>query len=88
MQPFTTADHSDDSELLTRAEAARFLTDVLKHRTAPQTLAKFASIGGGPEFQLSGRWPVYTKGGCRRWVAARRTRTVHSTSELHSNTAA
>ncbi len=85
MQPSNYTPLPDNSERLTRSEAARIPYRAMKHKIAVQTLAK--RVGGGP-VQLSGRWPVYTKGGCRRWVLSRLTRLVRSTAELHSNTAA
>ena len=40
-------------------QAAQFLTD-LGFRTAPATLNKLRCIGGGPEFELFGRRPIYS----------------------------
>jgi hypothetical protein len=43
---------------LDRRQAADFLT-ARGYRIAPATLAKLASIGGGPTFQSFGRKPLY-----------------------------
>jgi hypothetical protein len=41
-------------------EAAEFLTEN-GFRTAPATLNKLRCIGGGPEFELFGRRPLYSE---------------------------
>ena len=38
---------------------------------AVATLAKYATVGGGPEFQLFGRFPRYTKPAVDAWIASR-----------------
>ena len=48
---------------------------------AVATLAKYATIGGGPEFQLFGRFPRYTKEAVDAWIASRLSAPRRSTSE-------
>ena len=45
---------------LNRSEASAYLLDVHGIKRAPATLAKLASIGGGPAFRKAGRIPQYT----------------------------
>jgi hypothetical protein len=70
---------------LNRKEAADFLTK-LGYRTAPATLAKLASIGGGPIFESFGRKPLYTPSNLLAWVAAKSTGPRRSTSDKGSPT--
>jgi hypothetical protein len=68
-------------QLLRRRPAS----DYLRARgfpVAPATLAKLASVGGGPEFQRFGRVPLYAPEALDRWVASRLSAAVASTSEL------
>ena len=51
--------HHHSTRMLRRKAAARYLTEVRGLPIAPQTLAKIASIGGGPAFRKFGRFPVY-----------------------------
>ena len=59
-----------------RREAAQFLTE-LGLPTAAATLAKYAVIGGGPQFQKWGRLPVYTEPSLRAWADHRLGKKVH-----------
>ena len=65
---------------LDRKEASQFLTD-RGYRTAPATLAKLASIGGGPAFQSFGRKPLYTESDLIAWALGRTSRPRRSTSD-------
>jgi len=65
---------------LDRRQAAAFLTD-RGYRTAPATLAKLASIGGGPTFQSLGRKPLYREADLLAWAEARTTGPRRSTSD-------
>ncbi len=61
----------DQSEpRLRRRDAARFLHN-LGYPVASSTLAKLACIGGGPDYELYGRLPLYTKSGLMAWVKSR-----------------
>lgn len=63
-----------------RKEAARILSE-RGIPTAPATLAKFATTGGGPEMTKFGRRVFYTAASLDGWVASR-IQTCRSTSEL------
>jgi hypothetical protein len=63
-----------------RHEAAQYLTD-LGLPIAAATLAKYAVIGGGPEFQRWSRFPVYAEAALQAWVKQRLGKAVRSTSE-------
>jgi len=65
---------------LDRRQAAALLTD-RGYRTAPATLAKLASIGGGPTFQSFGRKPLYREADLLAWAEARTTGPRRSTSD-------
>lgn len=72
---------SDIEKPLRRAEAAEFLTSK-GFPIAVSTLAKLATIGGGPIFRRYGRWPVYQAADLLDWARNRTSQAVHSTSEL------
>lgn len=61
-------------------QAAQFLTD-LGYRTASATLNKLRCVGGGPEFELWGRRPLYTDMSLLRWAQGRTTSMRRSTSD-------
>jgi hypothetical protein len=63
-----------------RGDAARFLTEN-GYPTAPTTLAKLASIGGGPEFIKFGRIPIYEDEKLLEWASSRCSKPRRSTSE-------
>ena len=68
-----------DTSLDTR-EAAAFLTE-RGYKIAPATLNKKRCVGGGPEFELFGRRPLYTEKALLEWVQARTTPLLRSTSD-------
>jgi hypothetical protein len=68
------------ARLLTRKEAADFLSE-RGYRVAPATLAKYASVGGGPLFRSFGRRPLYAPADLLAWAQARSTAPRASTSE-------
>lgn len=59
-------------EFLNRREAASFVQSK-GLPCAPSTLAKLATIGGGPHFQKFGRNVVYTPAALDTWVSERLT---------------
>jgi hypothetical protein len=70
-----------------RKEAAAFLTNVgLPIATA--TLAKYAVIGGGPEFQIWGRFPVYLQTSLQTWADQRLGKAASTTTEHAAHRAA
>lgn len=56
---------------LRREKAAEYLDVVYGIEIAPRTLAKYATVGGGPEFQKDGRWPLYTRTALDAWAIER-----------------
>ncbi len=70
-------------KLLTREEAAEFIRRLgipMSHRT----LAKYASVGGGPEMRRFGRRVLYEPAKLSDWVESRLSESRRSTSELNS----
>lgn len=66
---------------LTRKEASSYLMEKGLNRT-PATLAKYATIGGGPKFRKFGKMQVvYDVADLDAWVAEQLSAPVHSTSE-------
>jgi hypothetical protein len=66
---------------LRRWEASEYLEFAHGFTVAPATLAKLASVGGGPGFHRVGRIPLYPRDELNRWAAAKLGRIVMSTSE-------
>lgn len=66
---------SDDKDLLSRKEAAQFLTKECKCKISPRTLANLASnenAGHGPPFIRSGwRTVSYEREDLKAWAAGR-----------------
>lgn len=67
---------------LRRWEASQYLLLVYGMTVAPATLAKYASVGGGPSFHRANRIPLYPTVELDRWAEGRLGRLVASTSEL------
>ena len=72
--------HEQNERRFTRHEAAAFLTDY-GYPVAPTTLAKYASIGGGPAFESFGRRPLYRPDDLLTWARERSTGPRRSTSD-------
>ena len=70
---------------LRRWEAAEYLKLAHGIEVAPSTLAKWASIGGGPVFQRVNRMPLYPVTGLDAWAASKLSAPVHSTSEADAS---
>ena len=66
---------------LRREQAAAYLQERYGAYTT-ETLAKLATIGGGPPFQKFGRFPLYRPDLLEKWALSRMSKTVRSTSEL------
>jgi hypothetical protein len=66
--------------LYPRREAAKFLTGC-GYPVAATTLAKYASIGGGPIFESFGRRPLYRESNLLAWAEARSSGPRRSTSD-------
>ena len=67
---------------LRRWEAAQYLEWVHGLRVAPATLAKLASIGGGPAFHRARRTPLYPTNELDHWAEQRMGVLLTSTSEV------
>jgi len=72
--------HPEPNRRLTRREASEYLK-ALGYHVEPTTLAKYASIGGGPAYESFGRRPLYTEPALLEWVASRTTGPRRTTSE-------
>ncbi|WP_043758256.1 hypothetical protein [Methylobacterium oryzae] len=66
---------------LRRWEASAYLKKRFNISMAPATLAKLASLGGGPPFYRNARAPLYPVDLLDEWALARRGNVVRSTSE-------
>ena len=66
---------------LRRWEASEYLSLVYGLQVAAQTLAKYASQGGGPAFNLAGRVPLYPTVLLDEWALARLGTPVSNTAE-------
>ncbi|MCR6631029.1 MAG: hypothetical protein NVV74_13835 [Magnetospirillum sp.] len=66
---------------LSRKEASRFLAS-LGLSIAPSTLAKYATVGGGPKFRRFGRQVKYLPADLIPWAETRLSAPVQSTSEF------
>jgi hypothetical protein len=63
-----------------RKEAAQYLKSKYGHGSA-KTLAKLASIGGGPAMVYAGRIPFYTTEALDEWALGKFSLPVRSTSQ-------
>lgn len=68
----------------TRQQAAEYLAEN-GYPVAPTTLAKYASIGGGPVFDSFGRRPLYRADDLLTWARDRSTGPRRSTSDQGAN---
>jgi hypothetical protein len=72
--------NNDLVKYLSRGEAANYLNKKFKSGTRA-TLAKFATVGGGPKFRKFGRITLYTKEWLDDWAEARIGPPQSSTSD-------
>lgn len=72
-----------NKEFLRRTEAAAYLKEKYGHGS-PRTLAKLATLGGGPVFRKRGRVVLYTVADLDEWAHAGMSAPVKSTSELRA----
>lgn len=66
---------------LRRWEASEYLATAHGIELAASTLAKLASVGGGPVFQRAGRIPLYSITDLDAWAKARLSGPLRSTSD-------
>jgi len=65
-------------KLYRRTDAAAYVREVHHVPCAETTLAKMATVGGGPEITYAGRWPLYSEQAIDAWVAAKMANTPDS----------
>ena len=66
---------------LRRVQASIYLKDKWSIERTTGTLAKLATIGGGPRFQLAGRIPLYPEDELDRWAESILSPLKSSTSD-------
>lgn len=66
---------------LRRKDVPAYLASVHGIDIAVSTLAKLATVGGGPTMQYTGRIPLYHIRDLDAWASKRLSRSVSSTSE-------
>ena len=71
---------------LRRAEASDYLLSTHGLQVAPATLAKLATVGGGPRFNKVGRFPLYPVTELDIWAVAKLGDTVANTTEAADRT--
>jgi hypothetical protein len=76
------AERARAESLLRREQAAEYVRDIWGVPCSPNTLAKLASLGGGPEYRRIGRHPHYPSNALDRWAASKISRRVSRASEL------
>jgi hypothetical protein len=69
------------SKPLRRDDAAKFVRENFSIPCSARTLAKFASIGGGPLYRYSGRFPVYDVADLKAWATGKVGPRVSSATE-------
>jgi len=73
---------------LRRKEAAAYIQNTHGVPCSPNTLAKLASVGGGPAFRKASRFPLYSRSDLDAWVQGKMSALVRSTSELAASVSA
>jgi hypothetical protein len=75
----------DDAEPRHDTRAASAILIGHGYKVSPATLTKFRCLGGGPDYEVWGRQPLYTTPNLLRWARSRsKPRPVHSYDERHS----
>lgn len=74
----------DCAKYLRRKEAADYLRKHYGHGS-PRTLAKLATIGGGPVFHRFGRIVVYEPAALDSWALTGLSGPLHSTSDREAD---
>ena len=72
----------DSTRPLTRREASTYLFERYGIKRSPNTLAKYAVIGGGPTYRKAGCAALYQSTDLDEWAAEITSQPVRSTSEL------
>jgi hypothetical protein len=78
-------DHNPSKEVrrLRRKNASAYLKETWGIDYAPRTLAKLACIGGGPEMEYAGRFPLYTEPLLDAWATEKISPPGASTTQRH-----
>ena len=69
---------------LRRREAAHYIRSKIAIVT-PATLAKLATVGGGPSITYAGKVPLYSTEALDAWITSKLSKPARSTSELSLN---
>ncbi|TWA44371.1 hypothetical protein FB009_101123 [Sinorhizobium medicae] len=72
---------NDEKPRLRRSEVPEYMLRKHGIPVALATLAKMATVGGGPAMQHAGRIPLYHVNDLDAWAAERLSKPVRSTSE-------
>lgn len=72
---------SDPKPRLCRWEASAYLQEKFGISVAPATLARLASVGGGPKFQKQNKAVLYPRDELHAWAVKRLGPLISSTSE-------
>ncbi len=72
---------NDEKPRLRRSEVPEYMLRKHGIPVSPATLAKMATVGGGPAMQHAGRIPLYHLNDLDAWAAERLSKPVRSTSE-------
>lgn len=64
-----------------RIDASEYLKATWGLSYVPNTLAKLATLGGGPPMEYAGRIPLYPQDGLDAWARSKISPRVNSTSE-------
>jgi hypothetical protein len=72
------------SNFVRRKQEGEYLTGKYGFGTE-RTLAKLAVVGGGPEYRMAGRFPVYTLEALDNWALSKIGAPVRSTSEARAS---
>ncbi|MBB5046153.1 hypothetical protein HNR60_000895 [Rhodopseudomonas rhenobacensis] len=70
-----------DKPRLRREHASEYLDVVFGITIAPATLAKYVTIGGGPEFQKVNRTPLYPRHSLDAWAKKKLGPLIASSSQ-------
>ncbi len=72
---------NEEKPRLRRSEVPEYMLRKHGIPVAQATLAKMATVGGGPAMQHAGRIPLYHINDLDTWAAERLSRPIRSTSE-------
>lgn len=76
---------NDANRLLTREEAAEYLSNVIGLPTSPRTLAKWVTVGGGPPYRKAGRRVLYEPADLWDWAQKKLGPKQRSSSDVSTS---